>query len=117
MPTEAKRETVAELREELANARGLSKYNVALADFLHPPEIQSIDVSSYQGKAGEIIVITAVDDVQHAGHGFEADVVLIRRDIIRQHGKLRLLTFQHIMPRMAAHRRTGQCRNLKRRMA
>ena len=49
---------------DLANARGLSKYNVALADFLHPPEIQSIDVSSYQGKAGETIVITAVDDVK-----------------------------------------------------
>jgi len=49
---------------DLANARGLSKYNVALADFLHPPEIQNIDVSSYRGKAGETIVITAVDDAK-----------------------------------------------------
>ena len=38
--------------EDVAKARDISVYNVAVADFLHPPEIQKIDLSSYHGKAG-----------------------------------------------------------------
>jgi hypothetical protein len=50
--------------QEAADARGVSAYNVAVADFLHPPEIQKIDLSSYQGQADEKIATTAVDDVK-----------------------------------------------------
>jgi hypothetical protein len=46
-----------------AKARGQSAFNVAVADFLHPPEIQEIDLSTYQGLAGQTISITATDDV------------------------------------------------------
>ena len=44
-------------------SRGKSSFNVAMADFLHPPEIQEIDLSAYQGAPGESISITATDDV------------------------------------------------------
>jgi hypothetical protein len=35
-----------------------------MADFLHPPEIEAIDVSAYHGAVGETIGITATDDVK-----------------------------------------------------
>jgi hypothetical protein len=47
-----------------AKARGQSAYNVAIADFLHPPEIQHIDLGAYQGAPGQSIMVTAVDDVK-----------------------------------------------------
>jgi hypothetical protein len=47
-----------------ADARGQSPYNVAIADFLHPPEIQHIDLGDYRGGPGHTIAVTAVDDVQ-----------------------------------------------------
>jgi hypothetical protein len=50
--------------QDLAKARGHSAYNVAVADFLHPPEIQHIDIAGYHGAAGQTITITAVDDVK-----------------------------------------------------
>ncbi len=50
--------------EPVAKARGVSTFNVATADFLHPPEILDIDISGYTGAAGEAIIITAVDDVK-----------------------------------------------------
>lgn len=50
--------------KDVADARGQSTYNVAVADFLHPPEIQHIDLSAYKGAPGEPIIITAVDDVR-----------------------------------------------------
>ena len=50
--------------QNLAESRGQSTFNVAVADFLHPPEIQNIDVSAYTGAAGQSITITAVDDVK-----------------------------------------------------
>jgi dsDNA-specific endonuclease/ATPase MutS2 len=46
-----------------AEARGQSSFNVAVADFLHPPEIQHIDLSAYQGAPGDSISITAIDDI------------------------------------------------------
>jgi hypothetical protein len=48
----------------LAKARGVSSFNVATADFFHPPEILDIDVSAYTGAVGESITIKAVDDVK-----------------------------------------------------
>jgi len=50
--------------KDVATSRGQSTYNVAVADFLHPPEIQQIDLSAYNGAPGETITITAVDDVK-----------------------------------------------------
>lgn len=50
--------------KDVAKARGQSAFNVAVADFLHPPEIQSIDLGSYQGAPNETITITAIDDIK-----------------------------------------------------
>ncbi|HEY5956389.1 MAG TPA: hypothetical protein VIV60_07555 [Polyangiaceae bacterium] len=50
--------------QDLAKARGQTAYNVAVADFMHPPEIVHIDLTAYQGAAGQPIVITTVDDVK-----------------------------------------------------
>ena len=38
--------------------------NVAMADWLHEPQIKDIDLSGWNGQAGQIIRIEAVDDVQ-----------------------------------------------------
>ncbi|MHB2149558.1 hypothetical protein ACX8XP_10910 [Calditrichota bacterium LG25] len=46
-----------------AKAEGLKTgYNVAVADFLHAPQIDEIDVTNYKGNAGDTIRIRAVDD-------------------------------------------------------
>lgn len=37
-------------------------YNVAVADFLHAPDIETIDLSEYTGKAGDPIRIRVSDD-------------------------------------------------------
>ncbi len=50
--------------KDAAATRGLSAYNVAVADFMHRPQIQKVDTSAYQGHANETITITAVDDVK-----------------------------------------------------
>lgn len=44
------------------NAKGMSTYNVAMKDFFNAPEIQSIDLTAYTGKKGDLIRIIAVDD-------------------------------------------------------
>ncbi len=53
----------AEYREA-AELRCVSAFNVAVADFLHPPVIRKIDISGYKGAIGETIRITADDDVK-----------------------------------------------------
>jgi hypothetical protein len=50
--------------KDVAKARGQSAYNVAVADFLHPPEIQQIDLAGYKGAANESITVTAIDDMK-----------------------------------------------------
>lgn len=65
-----------------AKARGIPAFNVAIADFLHAPEILGIDVSGYTGAVGEKITITAVDDVRVATVGvliMDDDNVLIEK--------------------------------------
>ena len=37
-------------------------FNVAVADFLHAPDIELIDVSAYHGQPGDVIRIEATDD-------------------------------------------------------
>jgi len=49
---------------EKASGTPQSAYNVAMADFMHPPEIIEVDVSGYSGKAGETIRARVQDDVQ-----------------------------------------------------
>lgn len=39
-----------------------SPYSVALADFLNPPKVRSIDTSDYHGAIGDIIKVHASDD-------------------------------------------------------
>lgn len=50
--------------EPIAKSRGVSTFNVATADFFHPPEILDIDLSKYTGAPAEVITIKAVDDVK-----------------------------------------------------
>ena len=50
--------------QEAAAARGQSARNVAVADFMRPPEIRAIDLSGYDGAPEQTIRITAVDDVK-----------------------------------------------------
>jgi len=47
-----------------AEGTPLTPYNVALADWFHEPEIKEIDLSGWDGQAGQVIRIEAVDDVQ-----------------------------------------------------
>ena len=47
----------------LADSRKVSGFNVATADFLHPPEIASVDLAGYNGREGDLIEVRAVDDV------------------------------------------------------
>jgi hypothetical protein len=50
--------------QKAAASRHISAFNVATADFLHPPEVHDIDLSHYTGKAGDAIEVRAFDDVQ-----------------------------------------------------
>ncbi|MDR2886846.1 MAG: hypothetical protein LBV26_02415 [Bacteroidales bacterium] len=47
---------------EASARKGKTPYIVAVADFLNAPGIESIDLSGYSGKAGDIIRITVTDD-------------------------------------------------------
>jgi hypothetical protein len=52
----------SELYSAVAKKKGLSAYNVAVADFFHAPDIETVDVSQYAGVAGDEIRIIASDD-------------------------------------------------------
>ena len=41
---------------------GQNAYNVAVADFMHAPNINEIDISGYSGKVGDQIKVNATDD-------------------------------------------------------
>ena len=41
---------------------GESAYNVAVADFMHAPDISEVNLSHYSGKVGDTISLTATDD-------------------------------------------------------
>lgn len=43
-------------------SKGISTYNVAVADLLKAPDIESIDLSAYTGKVGDTIKIMVLDD-------------------------------------------------------
>jgi len=43
-------------------SKGISTYNVAVADLLKAPDIETIDLSAYTGKKGDVIKIIVLDD-------------------------------------------------------
>ena len=46
-----------------SKAEGLkSAFNIAVADFLHAPDIDEIDFTGYQGAAGDVIRVRVTDD-------------------------------------------------------
>jgi hypothetical protein len=49
---------------KLAESRNWSTFNVATADFLHPPSIVDIDLSDYNGAQGDSIHVRVMDDVE-----------------------------------------------------
>lgn len=65
----------AQVRDPTAKARyttGIdqrrrSAYAVAIADYMHAPEITAVDMRSYHGQPGDPIFITATDDFAVAG--------------------------------------------------
>lgn len=57
---EARRLAYAEKAANMTYA--VSAYNIAVADYLHAPEINEINVSEYTGQAGEEIIVSAIDN-------------------------------------------------------
>jgi hypothetical protein len=51
-----------ELYEAAAAKKGRKPFNVAVADFFHAPDINSVDISEYSGNVGDTIRIEATDD-------------------------------------------------------
>ncbi len=50
--------------EQLAKARNLPLFSVAIADYFNPPVVGEIDASAYHGQIGETIRVLASDDVE-----------------------------------------------------
>jgi hypothetical protein len=46
------------------DTKGISTYNVAVADLLNAPKIESVDLSEYTGAAGDTIKMMVTDDFQ-----------------------------------------------------
>ena len=53
--------------EAAAKAEGMRVFAFALADFLRPPVVQSINVAGYHGAVGEMIKVLARDDFEVTG--------------------------------------------------
>lgn len=54
-----------QMYEEMSDSsKGISTYNVAVADLLNAPKIQEIDLSAYSGNPGDTIRIIATDDFE-----------------------------------------------------
>lgn len=49
--------------EPIALQRDLSVYSLAVGDYLKVPTIKPLDLSNYQGRIGDTIVIRATDDI------------------------------------------------------
>lgn len=71
--------------KDVAKSRGVSSFNVATADFLHPPEVTSIDLAGYTGKQGDTIEVRASDDVAVKKVGI---VVLGDQNLIVEKGNM-----------------------------
>jgi len=54
-----------QMYEEMSDSsKGISTYNVAVADMLNAPKIHEIDLSAYSGNPGDTIRIIATDDFE-----------------------------------------------------
>lgn len=52
-----------EIYEQVVDrSKGQTTYNVAVADLLNSPDIESIDLSAYMGNVGDVIKIMVTDD-------------------------------------------------------
>jgi hypothetical protein len=49
--------------DSIAEKKERTPFNIAVADFLNVPEIETIDLSNYTGAPGDTIKVTAFDDV------------------------------------------------------
>lgn len=47
-----------------AERLGVTPYNLAVADWFHAPEILEVNLDEWSGQAGQVICVSAVDDVQ-----------------------------------------------------
>src|SRR4051812_25051123 len=56
-----------EVYAELARLRGRRADKLLTSDYLTPPEIRRIDLSSFHGKAGNRIRVIAFDDIEVVG--------------------------------------------------
>ncbi len=52
-----------EFYKEKAKIANRLPYHVAISDFSNPPEIREVDISAWNGQAGQVIRVLAVDDV------------------------------------------------------
>lgn len=55
-------DTKEEYEAHADRSKGITGHNVAVADFLNAPDIDSIDLSAYTGKVGDTIKIIVLDD-------------------------------------------------------
>ncbi len=44
--------------------KGRSIYNLAVADFMKPPVVNSIDITNYTGHIGDMIIVDAIDNFE-----------------------------------------------------
>jgi len=56
-----------EVYQDMAGKRGIPVFSVTLSDFLNAPAVDEIDLSTYTGKAAEVIRVRASDDVEVKG--------------------------------------------------
>ena len=61
--TAMKNSGMRQVYEALAKEKDISANAVALADYLKPPSIEPLDLSTYAGQAGDTIYFTAKDNV------------------------------------------------------
>jgi len=57
---------LCEFYKPIAEARGITIYTLAVADFLNEPELKPLDLSGYQGRVGDTITIRGEDDLGFA---------------------------------------------------
>ncbi|MCJ2670288.1 MAG: hypothetical protein LN416_07255 [Candidatus Thermoplasmatota archaeon] len=57
-------EETPEIYVNEAKSHNLTEYNVAMRDYLRPPNVRDIGIEGYTGQPGEEIVVRAVDDCE-----------------------------------------------------
>ena len=65
---------------QAAKRKGVTSYNVAVADMLQAPKIEKIDLSAYTGNIGDTIKVKAYDDFKVVSvtiHIYNADGTLV----------------------------------------